>query len=200
MIKYNKPLLIVNILIILLVIFYMVHLFSYFGLKDKIIKDTEQISEPLKEVEIIEEEMVEEIPLIEEEIIEEIIEEAPDIIDANISLLDFSYEKINDTRFEVKGIKYKIENNGMNITNLKLLIYVYGESDSSTIKKEIKDILLVENINYKESITHSSIISAYYDGDFPYEAIVKTDLIISTSEENKTISFDERKEIIELLV
>jgi dUTPase len=126
---------------------------------------------------------IEENKSIEELIVEPIIEE-PDVIEANLTVLGFNYEVINETLLEVQGIKYKLHNKGKNLSDLQLYIYVYTDGSKGDIKEKVN----IEDISYLEEVTPSIIVDALYEGTISDYIFVEIDLI----HENETISSNKK--------
>ena len=133
---------------------------------------------------------VEENKSIEESIVEPIIEE-PDVVEANLTIIGFNYEVINETLLEVQGIKYKLSNQGKNLSDLQLYIYVYTDGSKGDIKEKVN----IRDLSYLEEVTSSIIADAFYEGGINDYIFVEIDLIY----ENETISSSKKEKLFEYL-
>lgn len=96
---------------------------------------------------------------------------------ATLELLDFDYVIVEEDLLKITSITYKVYNLNVVSIGLDILLYLYDDEDEDSQKGFVRGQVSVGTLNYGESITETSTVSAYYRGNLDVEKVFKVTLI-----------------------
>ncbi len=107
---------------------------------------------------------------------------------ATLILNDFEYELISYDTAKVTSLSYTIQNDYEDSLTLNLLVYIYDEHDDISKKGLVRDQISLGSIGYKETITSTEAVSAYYVGNLAAQKTLKLTLIGYVSGESYNLA------------
>lgn len=96
---------------------------------------------------------------------------------ATLRLLDFGYEIVEGDLVKIISISYSVYNLNVGPMELELLLFIYDDEDDDSKKGVVRDQVRIGALEYGETLTDASSVSAYYMGDLETEKIFKVTLI-----------------------
>ena len=104
-------------------------------------------------------------------------EEEPETPTATLSLLDFDYQIIDSDTVKLTSLTYRVENSNAPSINLELLVYIYDENDDISKKGLVRDQIQIGELRFRESVTNTVDVNAFYSGNLAAQKTLKITLI-----------------------